>query len=60
MKKILIIVGVLLGLGLSGAATFFVTNYFHNRETEQLRPFWLQVGSTAEGVRRRSSVRIYQ
>ena len=36
MKKILIIVGVLLGLGLSGAATFFVTNYFHNRETEQL------------------------
>lgn len=36
MKKKLIIVGVILGFVLSGVATFFITNYFHNKETEQL------------------------
>lgn len=36
MKKKLVIVGVILGFVLSGVATFFITNYFHNKETEQL------------------------
>lgn len=36
MKKKLIIVGVILGFVLCGVATFFITNYFHNKETEQL------------------------
>lgn len=36
MKKVLIILGVVVGVLLSGGATFLITNHFHNRETEQL------------------------
>lgn len=36
MKKVLVILGVVAGLLLSGGGTFLVLNHFHNQETEQL------------------------
>jgi len=36
LKRVLIIIGIILGFVLSGVGTFLVSNHFHNKETEQL------------------------
>lgn len=36
MKRVLIVIGIVLGLVAVGLGTFFITNHFHNKETEQL------------------------
>ena len=50
MKKVLIIVGLVLGFALCAVATFFVTNYFHNKETEQLTSQIATLNSNLEAI----------
>ena len=50
MKKVLIIVGLVLGFALCAVATFFVTNYFHNKETEQMTSQIATLNSNLEAI----------
>lgn len=50
MKKVLIIVGLVLGFVLCAVTTFFVTNYFHNKETEQLTSQIATLNSNLEAI----------